>query len=329
MEGKTDFSRPDFDRIGLFKEMSYLEGPAQIPPISDIMSRAPPKGKQMSTSSTKSKNGTQSGYFDKEFLRVFEGEGYADPIRNRRLQRLEKAKLNIGPAFKSTSPTKTQNGKGTNYGTFQGKTLEYFSSHPREVEKGSPPKKNFYTNPPKKGTGYGYPNVTIGKVPPYFLEGEYEELKEKPEEPEKPEPQEFEPYKVGIFQQGYFDPNPFRTDEEVELPEEEETETFEIEKPFLPTGPAKKDGGMKAGCLNKFPEYVGDPYAKMGERSLRGVKNYVNAENKMFRYVPGPKPYPIKSIITKNVERRVTPANFTTIKGVVYCQNKTSHSIKN
>ncbi|GFW86895.1 UPF0602 protein C4orf47 [Trichonephila clavipes] len=48
-------------------------------------------------------------------------------------------------------------GLGSNYGTFDDymHKVEYFSSHPREVEPSEPPKKNFFVNPGKKGTGYG------------------------------------------------------------------------------------------------------------------------------------------------------------------------------
>ncbi|KAF8771886.1 UPF0602 protein C4orf47 like protein [Argiope bruennichi] len=234
MDKTDERSGPDFDRIGLFKEMSYLE----YVPTKIVLNEASKKGKQMMTNCTKSKNATQDGYFRETYPRVFEGEAYMDPIRLRRLHRLEQDKKIRDGKFIYANPPKKPCGSGSNYGTFDdyiGKT-EYFSSHPRDVEPSSPPKKNFFVNPGKKGTGYG-----------------------------------------------------------------------------------KKDGGMKAGCLNKFPEHTGEPYPKP-DLIPRGVKHHVNKENQMFRPVPGPKPYPVKSIITKNVQKKVTPLNFPTIKGVVYCK---------
>ncbi|GBN02463.1 UPF0602 protein C4orf47 [Araneus ventricosus] len=301
MDKTEEKEGPDLDRIGLFKEMSYLE---YIPPKIDF-NEASKKGKQMMTNCAKSKNATQDGYFDASYPRVFEGEAYMDPIRLRRLHRLEQDKKIREGKFLFSNPPKKPCGSGSNYGTFDdyvGKT-EYFSSHPRDVEESSPPKKNFYVNPGKKGTGYGYPNLTIAKVPPYFLDEEYEELKNAEHTPKRPEARPFEPYRAGLFQQEYFDTNPYRNDEELPPQDEEEEKEEEEKKPiFVPTNPAKKDGGMKAGCLNKFPEYKGEPYPK-ADLVPRGVKRHVNKENQMFRPVPGPKPYPIRSIITKNVER--------------------------
>ncbi|XP_055951671.1 UPF0602 protein C4orf47 homolog [Argiope bruennichi] len=266
------------------------------------------------TNCTKSKNATQDGYFRETYPRVFEGEAYMDPIRLRRLHRLEQDKKIRDGKFIYANPPKKPCGSGSNYGTFDdyiGKT-EYFSSHPRDVEPSSPPKKNFFVNPGKKGTGYG---ILVWRKP----RGEFRKHNLVPTHiPKRPEGRDFEPYRAGLFQQKYFDPNPYITDVEPREVEEEEKEAED--KPiFLPSSPAKKDGGMKAGCLNKFPEHTGEPYPKP-DLIPRGVKHHVNKENQMFRPVPGPKPYPVKSIITKNVQKKVTPLNFPTIKGVVYCK---------
>ncbi|KAG8181184.1 hypothetical protein JTE90_010956 [Oedothorax gibbosus] len=314
---------PDFERIGLFKEMSYLE---EHVPVKIDFNTSSKKGKQMRTHCSRIVNGTQDGYFDKSFARAFEGEAYADPVRTRRLHRLQEAKKNLTKDFKYTSPLEKSCGLGNSYGTFgtdDGKPIQHFSGQTEERKKDPTPKKNFLVNPPKKGTGYGYPNVTIGKDLPYSLGTKYEDLKNTSKTRVAPKTREFKPYRAGAFQKGFFDPNPYFTEHKQE-DEEEEEETAKDEgdtrKIFRPTGPAKKDGGMKDGCLSKFPKYMGDPYTKDDPIS-RGVKQSVNDKNKIFRPVPGPKPYPIKSIITKNVQRKVTPINFTTTKGVVYCNN--------
>ncbi|XP_035219356.1 UPF0602 protein C4orf47 homolog [Stegodyphus dumicola] len=319
MEKENMNQGPDLERIGLFKEMGYIH---EYVPVKISFNDSSKKGKQMMTNCTKSKAGTQDGYFAKEYPRVFEGEAYTDPIRARRRSRIEQAQKCLPPGFKYSSPPKKPCGLGSNYGTFTdyGKKIEYFSSKGRTAVKGSPSKKNILTNPAKKGSGYGYPNITIGKQPPYFLEEEYEELKNAPREPKKPEPRPFAPYRAGKFQQGYFDPNPYTSTKDIPPPVVEEEETEETATtPFIPSSPAKKDGGMKAGCLNQFPEYTGEPLPRP-DLVPRGVKRYINAENQMFRPVPGPKPYPVKSIINKNVQKKVNPLNFKAIKGVVYCK---------
>ncbi|GIY42976.1 UPF0602 protein C4orf47 homolog [Caerostris extrusa] len=139
-------------------------------------------------------------------------------------------------------------------------------------------------------------------MPPYFLEEEYEELKAMDRTPKTHEDRPFLPYRAGLYPQEYFGPSPFKTDEGVLPPAEEETEKGEgeeKEKPvFRPTSPSKKDGGMKAGCLDTYPEYTSEPYAKIALDD-RGTKHFVNADDKMFRPVPGPKPYPVKSVISK------------------------------
>jgi hypothetical protein len=67
-------------------------------------------------------------------------------------------------------------GAGNYYGTFSG-PMSAFSP----VGKGKKPHvsngRNFLTNPPKKGTGYGYLHVTIGNPPKYMTDG-YDRAKE-------------------------------------------------------------------------------------------------------------------------------------------------------
>lgn len=67
-------------------------------------------------------------------------------------------------------------GAGNHYGTFSG-AITAFSP----VSKGKKPTesagKNFLTNPPKKGTGFGYLNVTIG-APPKYMSDAYERARE-------------------------------------------------------------------------------------------------------------------------------------------------------
>ena len=57
------------------------------------------KGKQMLPGGSKTISALQAGYFDKSFSRIMQGEGYSDPVKRRRQERLEKSKRNLGKAF--------------------------------------------------------------------------------------------------------------------------------------------------------------------------------------------------------------------------------------
>ena len=67
-------------------------------------------------------------------------------------------------------------GAGNHYGTFSG-TIGAFSPVSKGKKAADSPGKNFLTNPPKKGTGYGYLHVTIG-APPKYMSDAYERARE-------------------------------------------------------------------------------------------------------------------------------------------------------
>ena len=67
-------------------------------------------------------------------------------------------------------------GAGNHYGTFSG-TIGAFSPVMKGKKAAESPGKNFLTNPPKKGTGFGYLNVTIG-APPKYMSDAYERARE-------------------------------------------------------------------------------------------------------------------------------------------------------
>lgn len=67
-------------------------------------------------------------------------------------------------------------GAGNHYGTFSG-PINAFSPVSKGKKAADSPGKNFLTNPPKKGTGYGYLHVTIGASPKYMSDA-YERARE-------------------------------------------------------------------------------------------------------------------------------------------------------
>ena len=67
-------------------------------------------------------------------------------------------------------------GAGNHYGTFSG-AIGAFSPVSKGKKAADSPGKNFLTNPPKKGTGYGYIHVTIG-APSKYMSDAYERARE-------------------------------------------------------------------------------------------------------------------------------------------------------
>ena len=132
---KVVSSKNDIQRIGLFSEVGYITiGDPYKPIIDRPFNDNAGRGKQMMSSYTKSKTGLIDGYFQSNFGRVFEKEGYADPIKQRRQERNKQTQKNIvGKAFYPSNATKKPSGLGSHYGTFAG-AVDYFKGVTRPKE---------------------------------------------------------------------------------------------------------------------------------------------------------------------------------------------------
>lgn len=53
----------------------------------------------MMTEASKDRSARLDGYFTNKFDRVFEGEAYSDPIKQRRQYRIKEAQKNLGKPF--------------------------------------------------------------------------------------------------------------------------------------------------------------------------------------------------------------------------------------
>ncbi|KAI8608655.1 hypothetical protein BC830DRAFT_934913 [Chytriomyces sp. MP71] len=170
-------TRPDLDRIGIFTEASYIstmEPYAVKKNDGGLLTRG--KDKQFQTSPSKRGHDTRDVYFDKSFIRLFENEPYTDLVVLRRRYRLQSKEKNITTApFKPSSLPPKPSGSGSQWGTIdqqyplpnKGKNLDLPPAPAKQKPESKP---NFLTRPPKKGTGYGYANVTIGKMYEYVSE---------------------------------------------------------------------------------------------------------------------------------------------------------------
>ncbi|KAI5943755.1 cilia-and flagella-associated protein 96 isoform X1 [Manis javanica] len=297
--GKTDM-----ERIGLFSEMEYVTvGDKYVSHFNRPFNEAASKNRQILPGGSKEMSNLQAGYFDPHFVRIFEGEGYVNLNQVRRRRMIEEAKKNLGKAFLPSSGDKKPCGLGSYYGTIGG-PVSFFSAQSKPREKYEAPGKNLYTNPGKKGTGYGYANITIGKQ--YSHSSDFYDapkLNYKKENEKHHRLLKGTPFKLNLCPREYFDANPYLS--EKSLPPIRKAEKKELlTLPFKPSSPGKKAGGMKAGTFEPYPSHSADPYV------VKLAKQVSSKSVKIFHPPNGPKSRPIKSIMTLHVERTLNMKNY-------------------
>lgn len=305
-------TKSDMDRIGIFKEMSYhTVGDPYKNPGSFQFNTSAYKGRQMLPGGTKQKSALAHGYMS-DFSRVFEGEGYSDPIRTRRQDRLKASSRNLSRSWNPTSLPKLGSGVGSHYGTFSG-PVPYFNAFSSSKGKAGPEGKNIMTNPPKKGTGYGYAFVTLNKYPDYKGDTyeKYKDIQKKENEQHKQKVAGKGAFKLNMHPVDFFDTNPYKGGSALT---KSEGKTEPIAKPFKPSNPGKKDGGMKAGTFDSFPTYSSEKYEK---KSLTRPVQVVNSSGKTFVPNSGPKTTLQTSVLHQNVTRSVNSTNYKSVQGVM------------
>ncbi|XP_069710986.1 cilia-and flagella-associated protein 96 [Phaenicophaeus curvirostris] len=301
-EGKSDM-----ERIGLFSEMSYVTiGDKYVSHFMRPFNEAASKNRQMLPGGSKALSALQAGYFEPQFVRIFEGEAYSNPVQLRRRRRLAESKKNLGNAFLPSNGDKWPCGLGTYYGTIGG-SYPYFSPQLKAKQAYIPPGKNFYTNPGKKGTGYGYANLTIGEQYPHEPdEYDRERIIAKKAWEEHKRLLKGGPFKLNLYPQEYFDKNPYFNDKPLP-PVKKSPPKKPIATPFKPSSPAKKSGGMKGGTFDPYPEYSVGSHVIKKSKAVTSHK-----EQQIFRPPPGPKSRPVTSIITLNAIRSLNVKNYKT-----------------
>ncbi|XP_029442782.1 UPF0602 protein C4orf47 homolog [Rhinatrema bivittatum] len=305
-EGKTDM-----ERIGLFSEMEYITiGDTYFTALNRPFNEEAGKGRQMFPGGSKIMSDLQAGYFDAQFKRVFTGEGYSNPIKLKRQHRMEEAKKNIGKVFLPSNGDKKSSGLGSYYGTLGG-PMPAFSGQLKARDPYIAPGKNFYTNPGKLGTGYGYPNLTIGKPYSYSSESYEGAARKKGEVDDEQALMKGGPFKLNLYPREYFDANPYQSDEH--LPPVKKSAERKVEKPFRPSSPAKKMGGMKAGTFDPYPSHSNEPY-----RIKREKETTTNKSGKIFHPLSSSKTRPIRSILQAYVLKSVNPVNYKTLSLASY-----------
>jgi hypothetical protein len=319
MKEKKDITiKPDLDRMGIFTEMEYISKDPYVDPYKLSKNLERGKGKQFITNSSKKGHDTNDVYFD-SFKRVFEKEAYNkinDIYRKNRLEKLKKVTV----PFKPSNVCPQSSGKGSIFGTFE----QEYPLYDKEKEshlKSKPSKpstpnkktakvnKNIYTNPAKKGVGYGYVDVTIGKYYEYMSDP-YDRAKEikKKERIEKAKKNiDSKPFIAGSNGNEYFDNKGFSWDINQEIiaknkKPEKAPEKKKYEQPFRPASNIDY-------TINKFPEYISDGVEKKKNEELL-KRAQLRKEGKLNNNVNGTmklggtiKTYPIASVVDKNISQ--------------------------
>ncbi|CAH1794960.1 unnamed protein product [Owenia fusiformis] len=306
-------NKTDMERVGLFQEMNYHTiGDRYVPPGSISFNQSAGKGKQVLPGGTKDRSALQHGYFGEKYNRVFEGESYTDPIKRRRQNRLKESQKNIGKPFLPSNGDKKPSGLGNHYGTLTG-PIGAFSPVSKGGKGNTGNGKNVLTNPGKKGTGFGYVGVTLGKYQNHMPD-EYDRAKQitKKINGDHRKALKGGAFKLNMHAQSYFDANPYRSDRPLPPVKSSGGKRREV-KPFKQSSPPKSMAGMKAGTFDPYPSHSADPYNVKITRPV----HVVNKTGKIFMPSPGPKSFPMSSVVNTNVDRSMNKQNYKAVTGVM------------
>jgi len=307
------------ERIGLFSETGYISLGDRYPkvdPRSRVFNEAAYKGKQMLPGGSKTRSALQAGYFEGGFKRIMEKEAYTDSIKMRRHDRLNQNKKNISSKpFYPSSFTKKRSGLGNHYGTFSG-THVSFSPNLNASKPYVTPGRNFTTTPGKKGTGFGYVNVTFQQYHEHSKEP-YDRARDlrRIEIEEHKKKLKGGSFKLGMHPKALFDQNIYRSDRSIKAKEPPAPAKKVTKTPFRPSNPGKKIAGCKAGTFEAYPKhseerYTGKPIVVADRSKNVGIKG-------IFHPSPGPKSTPTKSVLDENVTKVMNRNNFKTVKTVM------------
>ncbi|EGD77836.1 hypothetical protein PTSG_09469 [Salpingoeca rosetta] len=238
-------------------EMGFFGQPAFVT-INDPYNKKeklPPaaKGRQMMTL-------RQNRPFDNP-PRAFEGEAYHDAVKQRRKEERRSKKKQLTYKF---TPS------GTGHDTFSG-PVKYFSPQQRPQKKAPKEPSNFYTNPSKKGSGFGYANVTLSRTLPY-IPSEYDRAdklrrKEEKAAKSKMKGKAFKSVCGNGKTSRLFDDNPFREPEKkIKAKPKSAPPQKKVDIPFKPTATvasrhAKPGASSTLDTFSKF-DYKPEPYKK-------------------------------------------------------------------
>nr|CAX72978.1 Protein saal1 [Schistosoma japonicum] len=289
----------DFDRLGIFKEMSYHTIGDPYDKKESRTIRSAFKGKQMYCDGFKEKSATPDGYFG-PFIRIYNGDNKISLERLKRLQRKESAEKIRGKAWVPPNGPHHIHGSGSFLDTFSG-PIPYFKPLTVVRKQRVSSRINIYTSPSKKGCG-SYVDITIGKYPSYKSDPYNKKLKSSNKEGSSSGKQ----FYLNMHPQQYFDKNPYHRVSMRRRPfSKTHNKPFYSKLVFKPSSAPKLIGGCKDGCFSPFPHYSSD----------RPRKTVLIKSSKPALKIPScSKTYPISSVLELNIKRRINSSNYKNVK---------------
>ncbi|VEN37584.1 unnamed protein product [Callosobruchus maculatus] len=299
----NQFGKPDMERLGLFSEMPYMNGKGYVSPFPKPKLE---KGLNLMAGGPKLKTGKQDCYFDKDpFKRIFEGEAIKG--RGRKPPPPKYKNVSQMPFMPPAGP-KLHSTPGDYYGCFSG-NIEAFSNKRRPKPPFKPSGRNFVAGPEKMG-GSGYADICINPYPEHANE----------RWGTKPKYKEYGrilngPFVSSHYPTAYFGPDPYKDPENakpgpVYVPPKYKQLPALPPGMIMPTGPAKWEGGCKAGTFDKFPEYSHNKYYTPYE-VMNPKKKVPPRYGPFFPQSTGEKTLFTCSVVNENVRFR---CNTTTMK---------------
>ncbi|KAF5393999.1 hypothetical protein PHET_12439 [Paragonimus heterotremus] len=310
--------KTDLQRLGIFKEMSYhtIDDPYVPFQSAPYVQRTNPRGvppMYLSGGFSKKKAANSDGYFA-PFESIHVGDGSLKYVDIMLQMRKDAKSKRIGRGeWIPNGPTKLRAGTGSLYGNLQ-ERFDAFDPALKVVPKVHEPK-NFYTSPGKKGTGYGYVDVCLNPFPNWQSGDSPVEvarqiyLSQTADHVAKLKGRH--PFIPMCHSLDAFDKNPWAKGDPL-APGGPVSMTFgvagfpksmQIGPTFVPSHPAKKDGGMKDGTLSKFPEYSSEPYIQPSKIVKEDKSKFVGGQ-----WIPNPGTalvIPTPSIVDKNTVLRI------------------------
>ena len=294
------YGKPDLERIGIFMEMSYMHGKRYTTPHP----KSYLKGLNFMAGGRKTKCGTQDGYFDDEFKRLFEGEAIS---RRKPKETREAEKRAQKPAFTSPGITKWHSTPGDNYGCFSG-VVEAFGNARKPQPRREKVLPNCQTRP-LKGGGPGYADICFSKYPEHLPE---------PYRPKIPKGKSrkmavgLHPMITYLHPRDFFQRNPYADEKGTVGPTYvRPRKVVAVSKGiFVPTGPGKWQGGAHHGCFSPFPGWEPPKAVKKSNRQ----KGKTVSRGQFLPQSSGQKTMYTFSTLHLNTDFRINRQNYATYK---------------
>ncbi|KAK4877737.1 hypothetical protein RN001_010243 [Aquatica leii] len=282
----TKHGKPDLVRLGLFIEMPYMHGERYVSPYVQLSGI---KGRGMFAGGTKSKCGTQDGYFESKYNRIFEGEPSAKPKKSSN-------KEDRKPEFRYPDGSKQHSTPGDHYGTFSGiipemSPLTRITKNPKKHE---PP--NFSANPGCRSLCQ-YPTYIPLKNPRQVKARWRGKMINGP-------------LRNTCYPLSYFEPNPYAEENSNKLPiyvKPKERKVKILNKsPWKAVGPSKWIGGT----FDSYPESMSNETKPI--RKLSNKKKALEDKFQVTSYAN--KTFYTTSIVDRAVDLSCNIMNFKTYK---------------